>query len=354
MVAAATTALPERADTGRDYDYRYAWIRDQCFAGQAAAAVGAHDLLDAAVSFVSARVLADRTRLRPAYTVLGGPVPGERALPVPGYPGARGGAGNHARTQFQLDTFGEALLLLATAAAVDRLDDDGRHAIEVLIKAIDERGHEPDAGIWELEPRRWAHSRLMCAAGLRAVATHLQERRGKAAPGRCVDKANALVADVDRDCLHPSGRWQRSPNDPGVDTALLLSGIRGAVPISDPRFVHTLDAVRNDLSEDGYLYRFRHDQHRSLHDAEGAFVLSGFHMAMATSLLGRDTEAARWFERTRGALGPPGLFAEEFDVVQRQFRGNLPQAFVHAATLEAGHLLAQGGIDVAGFGACAR
>jgi GH15 family glucan-1,4-alpha-glucosidase len=169
--------------------------------------------------------------------------------------------------------------------------------------------------------------------------------------GPWVDLAQALVADVDRDCLHPSGRWQRSPHDPGVDSALLLPGIRGAVEVSDPRNVRTVEAVRSDLADDGYVYRFRHQGHANLHDAEGAFVLSGFHMAMATSLLGHDTEAARWFERTRGALGPPGLFAEEFDVVQRQFRGNLPQAFVHAAALEAGHLLGRGDIEVTGFGA---
>ncbi len=95
MVAAATTALPERADRGRNYDYRYAWIRDQCYAGQAAAVIGGHALLDAAVRFVSERVLTDGPDLRPAYTVDGGPaVPDERAC-LPGYPGAPVRTGNH-------------------------------------------------------------------------------------------------------------------------------------------------------------------------------------------------------------------------------------------------------------------
>ena len=88
MVAAAATALPERADQARNYDYRYAWIRDQCYTGQAAAAVGSHDLLDSAVTFVTARVLEDGARLRPAYTVNGDPVPDERPVRLPGYPGA--------------------------------------------------------------------------------------------------------------------------------------------------------------------------------------------------------------------------------------------------------------------------
>ncbi|MFJ2032282.1 glycoside hydrolase family 15 protein [Streptosporangium sp. NPDC087985] len=92
MVAAATTSLPERAEAARNYDYRYAWIRDQCYAGHAAAAAGLDDLLDAAVAFVTARLLADGPHLAPAYTTGGGRVPEERMLPfLPGYPGHRSG-----------------------------------------------------------------------------------------------------------------------------------------------------------------------------------------------------------------------------------------------------------------------
>ena len=72
---------------------------------------------------------------------------------------------------------------------------------------------------------------------------------------------------------------------------------------------------------------------------EGAFLLCGFHLALASHQQGDVGGALRWFERTRGTLGPPGLFTEEFDVVQRQLRGNLPQAFVHALLIESAHTL---------------
>ena len=124
MVAAATTSLPERAREGRSYDYRYAWIRDQCYAGRAGANAGCHALLDDAVRFVSGRLLEDGASLRPVYTVSGDPVPDERELDLPGYPGGDLVVGNHAHRQFQLDSFGEALLLLAAAAEHERLDDD--------------------------------------------------------------------------------------------------------------------------------------------------------------------------------------------------------------------------------------
>ncbi|MER5698930.1 glycoside hydrolase family 15 protein [Streptomyces mirabilis] len=112
MVAAATTSLPERSEEGRNYDYRYAWIRDQCFAGQAVAAAGQHPLLDDAVRFAGTRLHEDGPKLKPACTVDGGPVPDQRTLELPGYPGRFDRIGNHVSGQFQLDVFGEALLLL--------------------------------------------------------------------------------------------------------------------------------------------------------------------------------------------------------------------------------------------------
>jgi GH15 family glucan-1,4-alpha-glucosidase len=124
-----------------------------------------------------------------------------------------------------------------------------------------------------------------------------------------------------------------------VDAALLLPALRGAVPPTDPRSVQTVRTVARELTEDGYVYRFRHDN-RPLSAAEGAFTLCGFQLALAAHQQGDAVGAARWFERNRAACGPPGLFAEEYDVVQRQLRGNLPQAFVHAMMLEAAVRLA--------------
>ena len=151
MAAAATMSLPERAEEGRNYDYRYAWIRDQCYAGQAVAAAGPHPLLDNAVGFVTERILADGPQLKPAYTVSGGAVPDERRLHLPGYPGGSDKVGNWVNKQFQLDALGETLLLFAAAARHDRLDRAHWQAAEAAVDAIKERGGDADAGIWELE-----------------------------------------------------------------------------------------------------------------------------------------------------------------------------------------------------------
>lgn len=335
MVAAATMSLPERAEHGSSYDYRYAWIRDQCYTGQSVGAVEALPLLDDAVRFVSERILADGSSLSPGYRIDGSPIPHEQEIDLPGYPGARVRSGNWVNDQFQLDTLGEALLLFTAAARHDHLDRQHWQAVETVTDIIDHRWHEPDSGIWELAPQRWAHSRLMCAAGLRAIATYAPARQG----AHWVALADTLVTDTTADCLHPDGRWQRAPGDPRVDAALLLPGLRGALPADDPRSTATLAAIRADLGSDGYVYRFRHDA-GPLNETEGAFVLCGFHMALATHQQGDEKGALRWFERNRSACGSPGLFTEEYDVEQRQQRGNLPQAFVHAVLIEAAQVLA--------------
>lgn len=338
MVAAATTSLPERAERGRNYDYRFAWVRDQCYAGQAVGALGPHTLMDDAVRFTVERLLADGPDLMPAYTVEGKAVPKERKLDLPGYPGGDDVVGNWVRDQFQLDVFGEVLLLLATAARHDHLDADAWRAAELAVEAIERRRREPDAGIWELEPAPWTHSRLICAAGLRQIAAHAP---GHEQPAAWLALADKLVAETAATSLDSSGRWQRTAEDPRLDASLLLAAIRGAVPADDPRSLATLGAVADELTEDGYCFRFQAEG-LPLGQAEGAFLLCGFWLALAYAQQGEMSLALAWFERNRAACGTPGLFSEEFDVRQRQLRGNLPQAFVHALLLECAVKLAPG------------
>ena len=288
------------------------------------------------MSFVSQRVLADGPELKPAYTVTGGRVPNQHRVALPGYPGGTDIIGNHVNRQFQLDAVGEVVQLLATAAEQDRLDVDGWRALETAVAVIEQRWTDVDAGIWELEPRRWTHSRLACIAGLRAAA--------RVAPGSgrtgamWSTLADRILAVTSHAAVGEDGAWQRSEDDSRIDAALLIASIRGALNVGDPRSVATFRAVSEQLVEDGYVYRFRHDA-LPLGQAEGAFLLCGFMMSMRHQVAGNRSAALRWFERTRAACGPSGLFSEEYDVRQRQMRGNLPQAFVHALLLESAALL---------------
>ncbi|HWF14910.1 MAG TPA: glycoside hydrolase family 15 protein [Acidimicrobiales bacterium] len=331
-VAAATTSLPERAEAGRNYDYRYAWLRDICYIGHAGAAVpGGEVMLDDAVRWVTARLLEDGPDVRPAHLSGGRAVPDPEHLGLPGYPGGSDVVGNRASRQFQLDPFGEALLIFALADERDLLDADGWRAAEIALRAIEAKADRPEAGIWEIEPgRHWTHSRLICIAGLKAIAEQGAPLRWRT---KALGLADHLLSRADATCLHPSGRWQRSPDDPRVDASLLLSEIRGALAPDDPRSVATRVALLDDLCDDDYLYRFA-EPGLPLGQEEGAFLVCNFWMSLAYLGAGDVRNGAQWFEHTRASCSGSGLFSEEYDVAQRQLRGNLPQAFVHALLIE--------------------
>jgi GH15 family glucan-1,4-alpha-glucosidase len=237
--------------------------------------------------------------------------------------------GNWVNGQFQLDTCGEVLQLYATAAFHDHLQSDDRRAVELLVSLIRRRWSEPDYGIWEIGEGWWTHSRLACVAGLRAIGLW----DCGVEPDWIAGLADTILEETSRRCLRPDSAWRQRPDHPGVDAALLLPPVRGALSPFDPRSLATLRAVDEQLVVDGYVYRYSGDD-RPLGQAEGAFLMCGFALCLANIEVGRITEAFRWFERQRSACGPPGLFAEEYDVQQRQLRGNLPQAFVHALLLE--------------------
>jgi GH15 family glucan-1,4-alpha-glucosidase len=273
---------------------------------------------------------------RPAYTVDGGPVPDQRTLELPGCPGGFDRIGNHVNRPFQLDVFGEALLLFAAAAGQDRLDRDGRRAAGIAVAALAARWSEPDAGIWEVDDRAWTHSRPIRAAGLRRIAGVAPDAARKS---EWTELAGRILADTTAHAVHPDGHRQRAPDETGLDAALLLPPVRGLLPADDPRTRATLRAYTENLTRGHYVYRFRHDE-RPLEEQEGAFLLCGFMRALAEHHQGREVEAHCWFERNRGACGAAGLYSEEYDIAQRRLRGNLPQAFVHALMLDTAAALA--------------
>ncbi|MFG2460056.1 glycoside hydrolase family 15 protein [Streptomyces sp. NPDC048523] len=289
MVAAATTSLPERAKEGRNYDYRYVWIRDQSYAGQAAAAVGAHDLLDASVDFVTARLHADGPRLAPAYTV-------------------HGKVGNQVCGQFQLDCFGEALLLLAAAERHGCLDEGHWKAVEIAVRSIADRWREPDAGIWELRGRLWTHSRLICVAGLRAVAAAALRRSPPAihsrtpAPPWPTRSSTPSSGPASTPTVTGSARPTTRPWTPPCRCPAYGVPCPPPTRAPGPPSPHAVGNWRTTTSSTASA-----TTSAPLEEAEGAFVLCGFVMALAEHQQGRTVEAYRWFERDRGV--PAGLGA---------------------------------------------
>ena len=278
MVAAATMSLPERAREGRNYDYRYVWIRDQCYAGQAVAKAGAYPLLDDAVRFVRDRLLDDGAAADAR-------VHGERRSSPRRAPAGPARVSRRDGRHRQLGQRAVPARRLRRGAAAVRRGRTSRPARRGRLARRGDRGRRDPRlagtsrtpGSGSSSRTQWTHSRLICAAGLRAISAC---GPGGEQAASWLALADAITADTSADALHPSGRWQRSPDDTRLDAALLLPAIRGAIPHDDPRSLATLHAFAQELTDDGYAYRFRPDE-RPLGDAEGAFLLCGFIASLA-------------------------------------------------------------------------
>ena len=265
MAAAATMSLPERAEEGRNYDYRYAWIRDQCFSGQAVAAAGPYPLLDTAVGFVTERILADGPQLKPAYTVSGGPVPDERRLHLPGYPGGSDKVGNWVSKQFQLDAFGEALMLLAAAAAARPAGPRalaGRGSGRRRDQGTRRRSRRRDLGAGRAALGAFPADLRGRPAGRRPRwPRRARARPGAGSPTRCSPRSRPTA------CTRPaagSGHPATTGSTPRCCcppcAARCRPGIRAPWPPWRRR--------EAELASDGYMYRYRPDE-RPLGDGRG-------------------------------------------------------------------------------------
>ena len=341
-VAATTLGLPERAEAGRNYDYRYVWLRDQAYVGIAAGVQQPLPLLDGAVAFATARVLEHGDRLAPAYRLDGRLPPREQTLDLPGYPGGRAAVGNWVRGQFQLDSLGEILQLYATSGRHDHLNADDNAAVNQAIELIKRHWREPDAGVWEVEQAWWTHSRLACVAGLRSIARNVDREQAV----RVATLADQIMAETSRRCLADDGSWRQRPDRAGADAALLLPPVRGPVPARDPRSLATLDKVTRELVRDGYVYRYAVDD-LPLREAEGAFLMCGF----ALSIAQRGRPGARGEQIVRTAAGGGG---KPGSVLRGIRRPSAPAPRQFAAGLRARHAARVQPAAGAGTGMTAR
>ncbi|MCF2437442.1 glycoside hydrolase family 15 protein [Streptomyces thinghirensis] len=298
-----------------------------CYAGLAVAAHGPHPLVDDAVRFVAERILEDGgTRSVSAYTVDGLPVGGERLAAAARLSRRHRPCRQRRGTQFQLDTPGEALQFPRRAAAHDRLIEDERPAPPSRWTSWS-GSMKPDAGLWEL---RTAVDPLAAERGVRSAADGGGAARDGGAVLQNAARRHRVVGDPAPVPGRPrplaAGRRRRR-----AEAALLEPMARGCA-FGDDDGAATRAYIESRLAEDGYLYRFEHPVEPP-GDAEGAFLLCGFTMALATHRSG-STNAFRWFERTRAACGLPGVVRRGVRRAPAAAARQSPAGLVHAMMLE--------------------
>jgi GH15 family glucan-1,4-alpha-glucosidase len=263
--------------------------------------------------------------------------------------------GNAAAQQLQLDAYGTLVdLSWRWHLRGHSPDDDYWRFIVDLVDVAAERWLEPDRGIWEIRghPRHFVHSKVMCWVAL--------------------DRGLSLA----RECLRraPTQRWQRVKRQirqaiesegydrrrkvfvqafgsRQVDAALLYLPLSHFVAFDDPRTMRTVDAIQQDLEEDGLILRYRVEKtDDGLSSPEGTFLPCSFLMAEVLARMGRLEEARVIFDRASSTGTELGLYSEEYDTRSERLLGNFPQALTHLSHIVAAVAIARGSGEISGAG----
>ena len=346
IVAAPTTSLPEVVGGKRNWDYRYAWIRDSSFSSRAFAELGAVDEADAFRAFIMRSAAGHADDLQIFYGV-----GGERRLGGSAVDGLEGykkslpvNIGNDAFGQIQLDTYGELINLSWRwhQRGHSPSDDDWRFLASLIDHAA-ERSSEPDSGLWEWpgKPDHFVHSKVLCWAALDRGIRLADECMRRAPTRRWKRARDELRKTIERRGYdRKRGVFVQAFDRTDMDAALLLLPTVEFVDWDDERMLRTVAAVREDLDAgDGLLFRYR--RRDGLPGREGAFLCCSFWLVECLARSGDVEEARSVFDKLLGRTNDLGLFSEELDPRSGELLGNFPQALTHLAHIDAAVALAE-------------
>jgi GH15 family glucan-1,4-alpha-glucosidase len=336
IVAAATTSLPEQVGGPRNWDYRYCWLRDSTYVLQALLAAGYVDEAKAWRDWLLRAAAGDPAKLQIMYGL-----DGTRRLPeyeLPWLSGYEGSApvrvGNAAADQLQLDVWGEVLdgLHLARQAGLSHHDDAWDLQV-ALLDYLEGAWREPDNGLWEMRgPRRhFVHSKVMAWVAFDRMVSAVRDSHLPGDVDLWEARRDEIHAEVcERGYDAERGSFTQAYDSTELDASLLLIPRVGFLPGDDPRVAGTVEAIQRDLTEDGFVLRYRNtSSDDGLPGGEGVFVACSFWLVDALHAIGRDQEAITLYERLLGLRNDVGLLSEEWDPKERRQLGNTPQAFSH-------------------------
>ena len=335
IVAALTTSIPEHADSGRNWDYRYCWIRDAYYTVQALNRLGALDVLEGYLEYL--RNIVDNARgghVQPLYGVGGEALLPEREAPaLDGYRGMGPvRVGNQAYEQIQHDAYGQIVLSNVQAFFDQRLYRVAGLEDFTALEPIGERAwamhDKPDAGLWELRTRAHVHtySAAMCWAACdrlanAAEALGLEDRRAF-----WQARADAIREKIERSAWREgTGRISATFDGDDLDASLIqLLDLRFLQP-ADPRFHGTLVSVEEGLRRGSHMLRYATEDDFGL--PETAFNVCTFWLIEALNATGRIADARALFEEMLGRRTGAGLLSEDIDPVTGELWGNYPQTY---------------------------
>jgi GH15 family glucan-1,4-alpha-glucosidase len=340
-VAALTTSLPETPGGERNWDYRYTWIRDTTFTLQALHLLQLDWEADEFMQFVADVEPTEDGSLQIMYGI-----DGRRDLTettrddLSGYAGAHPvRVGNGAWNQRQNDVFGAVLdsVLLHTRRS-ERLPRRLWPIVQQQAECAQKVWQQPDQGIWEARgaPQHYVSSKLMCWVAMDRAAKLGQIRGDKELEASWRATADEIQADILKNGVTDQGVLTQHYGADSLDASVLLAALFGFLPPDDERLRATVMAIADELTEDGFVLRYRTDEtDDGLSGKEGTFLICSFWLVSALAIIGEEQRARDMMERLLRVASPLGLYAEEFDTDTGHHLGNFPQAFSHLALLQA-------------------
>ena len=348
LVAAPTSSLPEAIGGVRNWDYRYAWVRDAAFSVYAFRRVGLHAEARGFLSWVLGSIERDGSP-RVLYTLDGLRPPPEREDPeLEGYRASSPVRwGNAAADQRQHDAYGEILdCAYQWVAAGGELGPTLWRRLSALVEEARLAWDQPDHGIWEVRTatRPFTYSAAMCQVALDRGA-RLAERLGLPGDvaGWRADAQRIQAAIIERGWDPDQRSFTEHLGPGGLDASLLALPLRRVVEARHPRMIATVEAIVRRLGAgEGLLYRYLPEESADgLPGHEGAFLLCSFWLVDNLAAQGRLDEAMALYESLCGRAGTLGLLPEEIDPSTKGFLGNHPQSFSHVGVVSSGMNLAR-------------
>jgi alpha,alpha-trehalase len=348
IVAAPTTSLPEAPGGGRNWDYRYTWVRDACLTMEALWVAACPDEAGKFFTFLADAAASQLERGNDLQIMFG--IGGERDLSereLPHLAGHRSSrpvrVGNGAWTQRQIDVYGELLSAAQTLTEqLGELEPVTRRFLTMATDAAAARWTEKDQGIWEIrgEPRDFLYSKLMCWVALdRAIGMAAMLGAGDRVSAWTAARDQIRSAILDRGWSERAGAYAQAFGSDDLDASNLMLAITRFLPGTDPRMKATIDAIAARLTDErGLVYRYLAED--GLDGAEGTFLLCTFWLAHAQALAGEVDRAKATFEGAIAAINDVGLLAEEADA-HGGLLGNFPQAFSHIGLINAAWAISQ-------------
>ena len=348
IIASSTTSLPEHFGSGRNWDYRYCWMRDSFYTLAALNNVGHFEELVRYADYIhNIAATKDHKRYRPVYSITGQAVPDEQTLDVAGYRGERPvRLGNQAYDHIQNDVYGQILVSLLPLYTDARFMDTHHGAsldlIRTLVDHIEQRFDEPDAGLWEFRNRAQKHcyTYLFHWAGAHAAALIARCFGDQAMLERAERLHQRAASEIESFHDDGLGAYTQAPGSRTMDSSLLQLITMNYLDPTSARADSHLRRLEAELRTDnGLFFRYLHED--DFGKPSATFLVCAYWYVEALACVGRVDDAVAGFEKLNRYANHLGLMSEAVDDATGSQHGNFPQTYSHVGLMNAAFRIAR-------------